>query len=172
MRLNESPDAVRVSDNSSFHWSDNNAYGFGFDYENNAYLSQEGSRHSDIKHDYEDAPPTRRYFEYPGRFWKKEKIISFWEYPSPYKLFPLLKKLEGEWKERFPNKKPLDFTDKNWRIEKWERMDSSIGYVSLENYKGFNTNDEYETTTHTAKLMDHKEKRLREIIRKVVRGLV
>lgn len=174
MSLNESPDGVKVSDNDRHHWSDNNAYGFGFDLEKNAYLSQEGGRHSDIKLSYEDAPHSRNYFEYPGRIWKKEKIVSFWEYPSRYKLFPLLKKLEEEWRKRFPSKKPLDFSN-NWMIEKWEPGRIGAGttqeLIPLEDYEDFQTDDEHEPT-HTAKLMDQKEQKLREIVREVVRDLL
>lgn len=167
--LAESPEAVEYGD-GYLHWSDDGAYAIGYDKENNAYIGNEGERHATVEKYYDNAPFSRNIFEYPGRIWKNEKVISFWDYPTSYKLFPLLKQLEKEWRRRFPDKKPLDFTDSDWRIEKWNDSGETVEYVSLVDYEGFDKESDY--SSHTSNLIEQEEEKLREVIRELVKSIL
>lgn len=113
-------------DNDKLPWYDDNAIAFGFkngmafvSYNNHLFLKSprvdnntiarldscryDCRMHANIDRFYNevlnfhvDVPTDRGYFDYPGRFWYKEKIISFWYYPDKNDLKKLLGLLSQE----------------------------------------------------------------------------
>ena len=82
-KLVENPDHFNMPDGDRLSYYE--GYTFGY-WRNKLYISQDlGRTHGDMQNDfglnmgYGDA---RDHFKYPGRFWVKEKVISFWRYPK------------------------------------------------------------------------------------------
>lgn len=91
--LNENPDSLGSV--NGVDWSSSGSYAFGW-YNNKVKISNEKGNHgtlaSNIKPN--DKHPIikvfgnfeeRRYFDYPGRIWLNQKVISFWIYPKSNK---------------------------------------------------------------------------------------
>lgn len=145
--LVESPDGVST-ELGTLYPNTNGAYSFGYNEKGEIFISGESRIHNDIHHDYSesrkrDIPTIRTYFEYPGRMWTNEKIISFWEYPnSQTKLWIILGDIEEEFSRRF--RKSIDFNE-GWKIEVVESDDyetQSIDWnegtrlIPIEQYEG------------------------------------
>lgn len=148
--LNENPFKVPTPSGDTATELSTDSYAFGFDKsERKAYIGNSRDHHDQIYHCYQGVVPMKRNsFRYPGRFWTDKNVISFWEYPSRYQFFPLMKTLEKEWKERFPKKDPLNFSGEDWNVEVMGEDDNLRGHlISFEKYKKLR---DPESLTHTS----------------------
>ncbi len=89
--INENPDRV----STTVWWGQQDARTFGY-INNKFFISKEATNHPDYfvdllnkklisKADFPNGPPTtahRSNFQFPGRLWINEKIISFWVFPD------------------------------------------------------------------------------------------
>ena len=100
--LLESPDVID-SDTISVSFFDKEARAFGM-HNNKMYIGAGGEPHYKISDNYKkNIPRTRSKFKYPGRIWKKSKVISFWTYPPRNEMGEVIKLLEKEMKIKIWN---------------------------------------------------------------------
>lgn len=111
--------------------------------------------HPGIRDFYSDLPKsadTRMDFQYSGRIWIRDRVISFWEYPeTPKVLYKILNDIENEFFKKF--KKPFTINPNNWYIEivdkrlegddfdvhfiEWKDAEDAI-LIPVKDYKGSN----------------------------------
>lgn len=74
---------------------------------------------------------TRRQFKYPGRLWRKNKVITFWEFPEKGEMPEVLKELGDAIGEKI-------YGNPEWKIEtnKFEESSDKRLFVSASEYKG------------------------------------
>lgn len=83
-KIFESPDTIRIG-NNIIYWRE----GITFSYCNNKMII------SDKPHTIMQIEHKCKNVEYPGRIFIKYKIITFWNYPEPKKLYKIIKDLEN-----------------------------------------------------------------------------
>ena len=131
----ENPDSI-ISINPitnkliNVHWSNHDSVVFC--YYNDEMLIGFNKTHrelleeNDLNYDIEsNGLVIRTIMDYPGRIWVKNKVISFWIYPTPEKLPKILDDIEEEYNKHIDSvnidsdhKLPkLDFNDPDWLIE-------------------------------------------------------
>jgi hypothetical protein len=84
-KLFENPDAIPWEEAV---WRDEDARPFWVHY-GRAYIGEPGSNHASMIEMY-----GLINYEYSGRIWLEKKLISFWNYPEPDELYPVLNSLE------------------------------------------------------------------------------
>ena len=110
--LLENPDVIRFN-NDELNYRMKDAIGFGL-FENRWLLSQPGHAHSTMDAPgHGQRPMDRDNFALPGRLWWIEKIITFWEYPTPAQFKKFMKGINVAAKDYgYPFK-----VDNSWSIE-------------------------------------------------------
>ena len=138
--MKEHPDTVYDTEGYpvvSFHGG--KPIAFGYNYQGDMYVGGPDDYHNNIANFYSEfdedayelAPEGRRDFEFPGRFWPGEKIISFWIYPEKDELKKVLKDIENELKrihDEYPEVAeqvglPLVNFDDDWTIDVYKKQD-------------------------------------------------
>jgi len=109
-RIFESPDRVDIETGNSLYWHQGNhiVITFGW-YEGKLYYEiapnvEELSRdytHANLTNKIKDKSAKKDFegrsdFDYPGRMWVRDKIISFWEFPDEYTMKSLISELSHE----------------------------------------------------------------------------
>ena len=106
--LKENPDHVDVVGGGEI-WYDQGGYAFGMK-NNKAYVSIENDTHGDIHVNGETH--YREWFDFPGRIWPHQKIMSFWAYPTEAEFKKMLRPLKKEFKRVGVNLNPS-----TWSLE-------------------------------------------------------
>jgi hypothetical protein len=131
-QLNESPDWVSYFNNDDdfkkLNWESKGAYAFGY-YKNKMYVSPESKGHGSMgsEEDRQHIMFDRTLFEFPGRIWTIEKLMSFWKYPNKEQFKKLIEDLSEVTK--------IDFSDPEWQIEILDKNGKSKN-VPLSEYGG------------------------------------
>lgn len=122
--LFESPDGIEAGNLSDVRSGVNSLsltdfqIPFGY-YDGKMRVGKLNGIHPSIKELYQDIPKaknTRKEFEYPGRIWIKDKIVSFWEYPkNKTELIKILSDVENEFFKMA--KRPITINPNDWYIE-------------------------------------------------------
>ncbi len=110
LKLFENPDTIIIDRKTELHFSDTDAYAFGY-FDGKMLISASGNIHFGIVQGRD-----RTFFKYSGRLWVNRKIISFWEYPPKNKM----RKVLGDIEETYKKEKEKDLnllSDPEWRIE-------------------------------------------------------
>ena len=106
--LKENPDHVDIVGGGEI-WYDQGGYAFGMK-NNKAYVSIEDDTHGDIHVNGETH--YREWFDFPGRIWPHQKIMSFWSYPTEAEFKKMLRPLKKEFKRVGVNLNPS-----TWSLE-------------------------------------------------------
>jgi hypothetical protein len=104
--LKENPDGIDIGE-YSLTWYDLEAIPFGW--HNNEFLFGDWGETHPIPNEKTGYWIKRSDLKYPGRLWKKSKVISFWEYPDKSQF----KKCAKDIKENLM----IDIMKKPWKIE-------------------------------------------------------
>ena len=125
--INESPDAIKYGSNPDGVWYDTaGAYGFGW-IDGKLYLSNESETHDQMKipKDKKISLKARKNFDFAGRVFIRQKILTFWAYPENQKdLYKLTKILDSALGIKIS-------TDPEWKIE----VSKKIGKRKDPNFK-------------------------------------
>lgn len=91
----------------------------------------------------------RRAKAYPGRLWKDEKIMSFWEYPDKETFNKIIEQINQKLSDYYPDQKWDIMNDPDWMVEvipvedlgrgsnRWKQNEEyTAKLVSLKNYEG------------------------------------
>ena len=165
--ITESPDSIET-DGKEYKYTDKQAIPFFFAINDNGtnveqvYIGRKGTMHCDIDF------PSGLQRAYPGRLWRKSKLISFWVYPDAELFKNMIHSLENKLGiKMFKNGWQIEVIEENGRILKRDydediymrnprfRVDSTI--ISLDYYTGSNDVPEEIKLQH---LMNWKEKEL------------
>jgi hypothetical protein len=96
-KLFEHPDWITKPSGYEIMWDKPGTYAFGM-YNGRLFVSRPRATHSGIaitdKNGKHLFTAQRQTFKYAGRIWTKQKIVSFWVYPTKPLLFKILKGLE------------------------------------------------------------------------------
>jgi len=127
--LFESPDIIqadnleKVTQKPTLDWNDLGTYAFGY-FKNKMLIADKNEPHYSVELSYNiendpDAPSmSRSDMKATGRIWMNEKLISFWKYPQNKNLlFKILKDIQVEFHDRFPDERQPLFFDDDWFIE-------------------------------------------------------
>jgi len=129
-KLNESPDFVSFNDKLLKFYDKDSAI---FGYLKNKFIYDESDNSEHRYYEY------RGYWDYPGRLWKNEKVISFWTYPDSEDFEKIINEIE--------NKSGMKLWNNNWKIEvisNFEEKEGDYGenflkrkteIIPIENYK-------------------------------------
>lgn len=123
-KIFESPDGIEadnlyaITGESDLGFYGRRAVPFGY-YEDKMRVGKQDETHGDITKRYNDMPDHigRFDFKYGGRLWPFEKVISFWNYPSPKEFQKVLKDIQEENSKKYGDSNYIDFKDPNWSIE-------------------------------------------------------
>jgi hypothetical protein len=137
--LNETPDVLTLPNKkTTIDWMEGDTYPFGY-YKNKFILGDKYGTHDRINPIFK----SRESFKYPGRVWKKYKIISFWTYPD--------EKMFKQFIEDLSNALNIDImSDPKWKVEVLKKKKSNE-IKKTKNFGAYNSrgtwkyrfNDEY-----------------------------
>ena len=115
--ITENPDDLMMTypdgNKHSLRFTDDDAYVFGWQ-KRDAFVSGPGEVHGEINDNEGNSAWSRSDFDYPGRLWKRAKVITFWTYPSPSKLKGLIKQLNKAFDNRWED---VEIDMNSWNIE-------------------------------------------------------
>lgn len=148
--LLENPDQIDIPKEHLFlKYSDKDALPFGY-FKNKMII---GKFH--MTHQFVDIENKKKYYRnemlYPGRLWKKHKIISFWVFPPISKIKKIITDINNELLQINVDtlNKNYDFKiNNNWMIESINPETMRPYLVSITNYNdpndlGFNDWDDW-----------------------------
>ena len=123
--LKESPAYIKIS-GKTLDWVDNEAHPFTY-IGNQMFVGSSGRSHSQMirfmPSSELDRFPVQGKLKYPGRLWKKSKIISFWDYLPPNKLKKVIQDIEKMSKIKI-------WGDPKWKIEVDKQLIPLRDYVN------------------------------------------
>ena len=123
-KIFESPDGIEadnlydITGETDLGFYNRQAIPFGY-YGGKMRVGKRDETHGDIPKRYKDIPDHigRFDFKYGGRAWPLQKVISFWNYPSPKEFQKVLKDIQEENSKKYGESAYIDFKDPNWSIE-------------------------------------------------------
>ena len=126
--LNESPDKCYDLVDNRLDYKTEGAAAFGT-YKDKVYIGFENSMHFQIEQGYTEIGRLGRDdYDNSGRFWKNEKIITFWNVDGTTKLSKMIDDINAELIERREDDN-CDFQiDDTWLIEVYKGQDFGINF--------------------------------------------
>lgn len=94
----ENPDLALNQIGDRLKYNDRSAYPFG-ELNGEFIFGTPGSTHDSMKEPQKGGAINRSRLKYSGRFWDRDKVITFWEYPPYSKLKGILSSIERDWKK-------------------------------------------------------------------------
>ena len=145
---------------------------FGY-YKNEMFVSYPNDTHEKLAFDInnlhypDDDISGRGDMKYPGRYWPRHKVITFWDYPPKNKFKSVIKDLERASGEKIWNNRwfveivlndagKISLPKKNTR---WQAIVDNIGFVKVTDFAKFGSK-KHEPVDHMVSPMLKKKKKV------------
>lgn len=158
--IKESPDNIRDKNDRYIDYRYPGTYPFAVNSENNeVFIGDETEGHGDEKKDIGNghvAYLRNEPFHYQGRLFTKQKVVTFWDYPSKEEIYEILNQIKS--------KTGINFWDGQWQIE-IHKYDDDTGkydrnYIPIQQFVG---SQNVSAADRQAHLLSPLEKQKREV---------